>query len=327
MSDAIRVVSTEAGQSIHWLGSLGTFIANSGTTNGAYALWIDRPLGKGGSVSHVHTREEEFFYVVEGDFSFFSGGETFEAHPGAFVGLPKGLGHRFHNDGASTAKVLIGLIPGGGEGFFLDLGNPYSEPNDASFPPDPKRSAEVAARYGQTLLKPNLLGQHPDPRTADLPLGFGRSAIFRESGDGDTYAAGGVLFTLKAVAAQTLGAYSVVEVALAPGAAFPAHRHHRCAEGLYVFEGTLTVEGDGSPTTADADSFVTIPPGAVHSMANTTDRPIRLLQLSVPGGIEDFYRSTCRPVHDRLTLADLANAPVDTDRLAKRGPGFGVEFS
>ena len=324
MPDAIRVITPDAGRSIHWMGSKGTFFATSEATAGAYSFWVDHPLGHGGSASHVHTREEEFFYVVAGDFSYYCGGQTFQAKPGAFVGLPKGLGHRFHNDGDATAQLLIGLVPGGGEGFFLDLGNPSSEPDDASIPPDPKRYNEAAARYGQILLKPTLLGQYPDPQTGDLPLGVGRSAILREPGDGDTYVAGGVSFTFKALAPQTLGAYSVVEIALAPGATFPSHRHWAYSEGLYVLDGTLTVEGDDAPAVATAGSFVSIPPGATHSLSNASDGPARLLQLAVPGGIEDFYRAACRPVHDRL--GDLTNAPVDVERLARLGPRFGVEF-
>ena len=184
----------------------------------------------------------------------------------------------------------------------------------------------MAARYGQVLLPPNLLGQPPDPRTGDLPLGVGRAAILREPGDGDTYAAGGVGFTLKALAAQTLGAYSVVEVAFAPGATFPAHRHRRYAEGLYVLEGTLTVRADGGPQQAPPDSFVAIPPGARHALTNATDRPVRLLQLAVPGGIEDFLRAACRPVHGPLSGVNLAAAPPDLDRWVALGPEFGIEF-
>ena len=96
-------------------------------------------------------------------------------------------------------------MPGGGEGFFLDLGNPIAEPNDASFPLDLQHYNKVAARYGQILLKPNLLGRHPNPQTGDMPLGIGRAPVCREPGDGDTDRVNGVDFTLKAVAAQSWG--------------------------------------------------------------------------------------------------------------------------
>ena len=330
MSDQVQITSLEAGESIHWMGSRGTFLATSATTTGAYGLWVDHPLGKGGSASHVHTREEEFFYVLAGEFSYYCAGQTFQAKPGAFVGLPKGLGHRFHNDGTATAKLLIGLVPGGGEGFFRDLGNPIAEPDDASFPPDPGRYDEVAARYGQILLKPNLLGQHPDPQNGDRPLGIGRMPICREPGDGETYAVGGVYFTLKAVVAQTLGAYSVVEILLAPGASFPAHRHARYAEGLYVIDGELTIESAQSSARVQADSCVTIPPGAAHALRNATEHATRLLQLSVPGGIEDFHRAACQPWHARPGGTDRDHSPETAPEVANRltalGPQFGIDW-
>ncbi len=325
-NQTVRVFSLDAGRSIHWMGSRGTFLATAELTDAAYSFWVDHPLGGGGAASHVHTREEEFFYVVAGEFSYLCQGQTFKAHPGAFVGLPKGLGHRFHNNGSTTGQLLIGLVPGGGEGFFLDLGNPIAEPNDTSTPPDPVRYNEVAARYGQILLPPNLLGQPPDPQTGDLPLGVGRAAILREPGDGDTYAANGVSFTFKALATQTLGAYSVVEVVLAPGASFPAHRHSRYAEGLYVLAGTLTVQSDRTTHQAPTESFVAIPPGARHALTNATNQPVRLLQLTVPGGIEDFVRAACRPVHDRGANLDRGSAPVDLDRMVQLGREFGIEI-
>lgn len=318
----LKLITPEQAQAIHWLGSRATFFATSVETGSAYAIWTDEPPPGGGPIPHVHTREEEFFYVLEGDLTFWCAGQEFKATPGAFVGLPKGLGHQFRNDGDGPSRTLIFLVPGGCEGFFLEIGNPYSEPSDATVPPDPKRIEEASARYGQKVAAPSLLHPRPGPSSVDLPLGVGRSPILREPGEGEAFATDGALLTLKAVGHQTLGTYSLTEIELEAGSTFPAHRHARYSEGLYVLEGEITLQGDGPPLAASAGSVVVIPPGVRHALANASGQAARILSVTTPGGIEDFYRAACRPVHERP--ARPSTGPSDASRLAELGPQFGV---
>jgi quercetin dioxygenase-like cupin family protein len=320
----LKVITPEEARAIHWLGSRATFFATSAETASAFAIWIDEPPPDGGPVPHVHTREEEFFYVLEGDITFWCAGHEFAATPGAFVGLPKGLGHQFRNDGEGPSRVLIFFVPGGCEGFFLELGNPYSEPNDASIPPDLERLEKALVRYGQKAAAPSLLHPRPGTSSVDLPLGVGRSPILRAPGEGEMFATGGALLTLKAVGQQTLGTYSLTEIELEAGATFPAHQHARYAEGLYVLEGAISVRAAGQPLVASAGSVVVIPQGVKHALTNTGVRAARILSVTTPGGIEDFYRSACRPVHDRP--AGPSTEPSDAPRLAMLGPQFGVDF-
>jgi quercetin dioxygenase-like cupin family protein len=325
MSGELKVIGPNEGRAIHWLGSRATFFATSAETASAFAIWTDEPPPGGGPVPHAHTREEEFFYVLEGNVTFWCAGEEFAATPGAFVGLPKGLGHQFRNEGKGPSRILIFFVPGGCEGFFLELGNPFSEPHDATIPPDPKRIEALSARYGQKIAEPSLLHPVPDPSSVNLPLGVGRAPILRPPGEGEVLTTGGILLTLKAVGPQTLGTYSLTEFELPAGATFPAHRHARFAEGLYVLEGEISVRADGPPLAARAGSVVVVPPSARHTLANTTGRTARVLSLTTPAGIEDFYRSACRPVHDRP--AQPSADPSDGTRLSELGPQFGVQFA
>jgi quercetin dioxygenase-like cupin family protein len=320
----LKVITPEKARAIHWLGSRASFFATSAETASAFAIWMDEPPPGGGPVPHVHTREEEFFYVLEGNITFWCAGQEFATTPGAFVGLPKGLGHQFRNDGAGPSRTLIFLVPGGCEGFFLELGNPFSEPNDATVPPDPKRIEEAAARYGQKIAAPSILHPHPGPSSVDLPLGVGRSPILREPGEGEKLATDGVILTLKAVGHQTLGSYSLTEIELEAGATFPAHQHARYAEGLYVLDGEISVQVGSPPLVASAGSVIVIPPGGKHALTNTGGQAARILSVATPAGIEDFYRAACRPVHDRP--ARPSSDPMDAGRLSGLGPQFGVDF-
>jgi quercetin dioxygenase-like cupin family protein len=71
---------------------------------------------------HVHREEDEAFYVLEGTVDFVCAGESFRAEAGAFTFLPRGLPHTFIGVAEPASRVLILLIPGGLEAFFLETG-------------------------------------------------------------------------------------------------------------------------------------------------------------------------------------------------------------
>ena len=66
---------------------------------------------------HIHHREDEAFYILEGKFDI-ECGETFQTGPGTFALLPKNLPHRFQNLSERSGKVLCVQSPGGIEEFF-----------------------------------------------------------------------------------------------------------------------------------------------------------------------------------------------------------------
>lgn len=71
--------------------------------------------GSGPSL-HVHTDEDEAWYVVDGELKFEVAGETFHGHPGAFVYAPRGLPVRFTVT-RGPAKLLVIYSPAGYEDF------------------------------------------------------------------------------------------------------------------------------------------------------------------------------------------------------------------
>ena len=93
---------------------------------------------------------------------------------------------------------------------------------------------------------------------------------------------------LKASQGSTGGALSVVETRIDAGP--PLHVHDREDECFYVLDGELSVRCGGGTFDAPAGSFAFLPRGRPHRFAATTDRSARLLLISVPGGIEDYFR-------------------------------------
>jgi quercetin dioxygenase-like cupin family protein len=91
---------------------------------------------------HVHSAEDEAFYVLEGAVDFACGDERFRGEAGAFVFLPRGLPHSFLGVSAPTARVLVLLIPGGLEELFLES--------------DPERIYAILRAHGVEIVGPPL---------------------------------------------------------------------------------------------------------------------------------------------------------------------------
>jgi mannose-6-phosphate isomerase-like protein (cupin superfamily) len=94
----------------------------------------------GGAPLHVHTNEDEYFYVLDGMLTVRCGDEQFEAGPRSFVFLPRGIPHEWDVIG-DTATLLMITTPGMLEEFLHEF-------HSAAF----EQRKEIAARYGITFL-------------------------------------------------------------------------------------------------------------------------------------------------------------------------------
>ena len=130
------------GERVHFMGQIALIRARGEDTGGLLSLMETRtPKGNGPS-PHVHDREDEMFFVLEGAFTVTIGEETFEAKPGSFVFAPRGVPHSY--TATASGRHLTFVSPPGFEGFF----------NDASeaFIAGPTAVAAVAERYGVRML-------------------------------------------------------------------------------------------------------------------------------------------------------------------------------
>jgi quercetin dioxygenase-like cupin family protein len=139
------------------VGDVYRFLATGADTNGQYALFEAIVGPGGGPPSHVHSREEEGFYVLEGEITFTVNGERVVAGAGTFANMPVGTPHSFKNESSKPAKMLISVAPAGLERMFLEFGVPLAEGATAA-PPPTKEEIEkllaVAPRYGIEIRLP-----------------------------------------------------------------------------------------------------------------------------------------------------------------------------
>ena len=152
------VVHLEAGQgdTLHMSGDTYRFKAIGANTEGAFILFEAFVPPQGGPPLHIHHREGEHFYLLEGELEFVTEERTFTARAGSFVHIPRGTPHRFKNVGTEPAKTLIMFSPAGLEGFFFAAGRPAT-PGSTPSPPDAEEIAKVLAvgpEYGLEVVSP-----------------------------------------------------------------------------------------------------------------------------------------------------------------------------
>ena len=133
---------------------LMTFKVSSEDTGGMYALTDSVVPPQGEAPLHVHHREDEAFWVLDGELEILVGEDTFRASAGSFVYLPKGIRHAYKNVGTGPARFLTLIVPGGLEKFFEEVDKPGT---DLSTPPpfeeeDIERFLALAPRYGAEIL-------------------------------------------------------------------------------------------------------------------------------------------------------------------------------
>ncbi|MEP6495541.1 MAG: cupin domain-containing protein [bacterium] len=105
-----------------------------------------------GPPRHVHTREDEWFYVLDGELVFELDGECVSVSAGGSVWLRCGVVHAYQNFTDRDARLLIVTTPGAFHDFFVEL-SAAASPQGA---PTPEVFAALDAKYGITTLGPPM---------------------------------------------------------------------------------------------------------------------------------------------------------------------------
>jgi quercetin dioxygenase-like cupin family protein len=144
------------GQTIAVVGDVYRFLATGDETDGRYAMFEACVPPGGGPPPHVHSREEESFYILEGEVTFQVGDDRIVAKAGTFANMPVGSLHSFRNDTDKLARMIISVAPAGLEKMFLEVGQPVAFGQQA--PPPSKsemdRLLAVAPSYGIEIRLP-----------------------------------------------------------------------------------------------------------------------------------------------------------------------------
>lgn len=130
------------GQSVSLRGTEVVFKVESDHADGASCVEFTAAPGFDTGL-HVHERLEETFYVLDGDFEFRAGEETFQASAGACMFVPPRIPHAFANRSAAPARLLLTMSPAGHDRYFDELAGILA----ADGPPDSDGVAALRKRY------------------------------------------------------------------------------------------------------------------------------------------------------------------------------------
>lgn len=155
MSSAASSASARQ-DAVWWQGSLYQIKARAEDTGGSLGL-VEASFYQGFSPPlHIHRREDEAFYVLEGTIRFRQADDELVAGPGTWVWGPRGVPHTFRVE-SETARGLIMVTPGGFERMFEEGGVPVGESPE---PPveeyDPEEAVVMSKRFGFEVVGPQL---------------------------------------------------------------------------------------------------------------------------------------------------------------------------
>ena len=145
------------GRTVADVGDVYRFLATGEDTNGKYAMWEAIVPPGGGPPPHVHSREEEAFFILEGDITFTIGDKRRVASTGMFANMPVGIPHSFKNESGQPARMLISVAPAGLEQMFFEFGVPVAQGATTAPPPtkaEIEKLLEIAPRYGIEIRLP-----------------------------------------------------------------------------------------------------------------------------------------------------------------------------
>ena len=148
------VTPSGKGRSAWIMGDLGSIVVPAEATGGAFCVLEYTVYPGSGSPPHLHEREDETFYVLEGEATLMSEGKTFVAKAGDTAYLPKGRLHNFFNATDKPLKMLITLSPAGFEKCLFDeLGKPVVISTQRVLPTEAEiqRMIEILPKYGLRL--------------------------------------------------------------------------------------------------------------------------------------------------------------------------------
>ena len=149
-------LGTEEGEAFYLLGMLETIKIGGKETGGKYGLVEIEVRAGEGSPWHVHPDEDEWFYVLEGELTFWVADRSLSLTAGSFAFGPKGVPHTFYAE-AGGARALVGFAPIQFEGFQREVGEPATErvlPPPLQGHPDMERLLPIAERNGMVILGP-----------------------------------------------------------------------------------------------------------------------------------------------------------------------------
>ena len=300
MPSAAKIIRGQDQKSLWLMTDLMTPLLNGDDTAEHLAVALMRMHPGGGTPPHIHRREDEAFYILEGEVTFLYGDQLLKAGPGTFVWGGRNVIHCYKCTSATPGKMLMMVSPTQ----FTKFAAGFAKPGDDFNSPPPVTEdilntvMATAPQYGIEMKLDHAL---PNVTT----VAAGPMKRLWVMGEGVNYLA---------TSANTAGEFTVVEIITAPAGGPPPHAHKAQDEIFYVVDGQHEVLLGDKIETAGPGDLVFIPRGTRHRYSNAGAKSGKLLSIHTPGGFEKFFDEVGTDVGDSLAAPQLT--PPAADALA-----------
>ncbi len=165
--DVVVTTTASSGTATWAMGSLFERLVSASDTGGQLGVSVvTQPCGAA-SPLHVHTREAEAWYVLDGEITYVAGAATVPMGPGDFIYLPRNVPHAFRVTGPGPARFLALSLPGRLLDLYDEVGTPALDrrlPGGGAPAAEIGRWGEISARYGIRVVGPPI--PDADPQTS-----------------------------------------------------------------------------------------------------------------------------------------------------------------
>lgn len=144
--------SQSNGGKLYWItGDFWKIVANGKDTEDKYAIMDVTIMPKNGVKSHIHSREDEALFIIDGQFEVRYGDQKINPTNGAHLFLKRGISHSFKNVGNKEGRLLVMFTPAGCEKMYEELGIPVMDVKAFSRPytfPNLIKAIQLLRKYG-----------------------------------------------------------------------------------------------------------------------------------------------------------------------------------
>jgi mannose-6-phosphate isomerase-like protein (cupin superfamily) len=145
----------------YWIGTDRiTMLMTGEQTGGSYAAVDTFTVLGSGPPPHIHHREDEMFYVLDGEGTIFVGDEVIPARAGTCVHVPSGMIHHYKSEGRKPLHMVVTYTPAGFENYFLKVGIPTRQGDEVAPPVTDEILQRLFASANQFYME--ILQPHPE---------------------------------------------------------------------------------------------------------------------------------------------------------------------
>ena len=302
-----RVVAPHEGESLTLVGDIVTFKLTAADTAERFVLGEGLIAPGNGPPPHLHEREDELFYVLQGRMEIGRGSTRCELGPADVAWAPRNVVHAFRNTGTTPLRTLLIAIPTNFERFYRECGEPFriGEELPKPTPQSIQKLLATAPKYGLQIHPEHQFtknaGEAPTPRSFWV---LGERVEF------------------KLVSSDTDGQFCLCTITSPPGGGPPPHAHRDCDEIFRILEGRYEFLLGDRTETVGPGTIVFVPRATMHYYRNVGQSPGRFVSIHTPGGFERFFEEAGDPCSAESVAAAT---PVDAARVMSLLDNHGMD--